>query len=437
MPDEIRRANLGLRECTQQSIALEPTRRKRRSGRPVAELKIIRDHAASLYQVLMTDKAWICTCKAYHLASLRLEARPRTIDDVRANVPQPRGFRVLLSFADGKSHVGTMAQWDEVEIIASLDSCSRPLASGRPCPPTLTPDSDGSRTVGREDTDSAETTWKCIEDICSALCATNRGKREIGLLIDDTPNKQKHRLYRADTFIESQASSKSLEDLLRSRRELGDQGLSRKARLQIAVVLASSVLQLDGTSWLKRDWSSGDIFFHEGTNQLPAAGVGQSQASCRQTSLESRRPTDLTNGMGKYSYPYMSWQRCCQAAVPSQEPLQPPNHMVHSGSLLALGLTLVELCFGRNLMDLRKPQDMNGDETSMRLKTATRLHGLIYDEMGGSYGDVVRRCLFQPFDVREMSLDIEDVQQRVLENVVAPLMEELKNFDTEIRVGIL
>lgn len=107
--------------------------------------------------------------------------------------------------------------------------------------------------------------------------------------------------------------------------------------------------------------------------------------------------------------------------------------MIRCDTLLALGLVLVELCFSRTLMELRKPQDMDGDETSIRLKTATRLHRLVYDEMGCSYGDVVRRCLFQPFDVRKLSLDIEEVQQKVLENVVAPLVEDLKNFETEIR----
>ena len=108
--------------------------------------------------------------------------------------------------------------------------------------------------------------------------------------------------------------------------------------------------------------------------------------------------------------------------------------MIRNEILLALGLTLVELCFGRTLTDMRKPEDINPDKTTSRLATATRLHGGVYDEMGIAYGDAVRRCLFQLFDVRELNLEIEEVQQKVYDNVVRPLMDDLNNFDGVSRV---
>ncbi|KAL8721669.1 MAG: hypothetical protein Q9181_007658 [Wetmoreana brouardii] len=443
---EIRQANMELREFTHQSIVLEPMERKRRSKRPIAELKLIRKHAASLYQVLMTDKAWKCKCKGYHVASLRLEARPQTAEEIKANVPQGHIFCVLITIADEASHVDPMAQWNEIEIIPSLESHSPPQVSQTSLRVEsigirnatrgvrFAPDAGALRTRCRKDEASAQTSWKCIEDICSALCTSNRGKREIGLLIDDAPDKHEHKLYRTNTVMGSRGLSRSLEDLLRSRRDFGDEGFSRRARLQIATVLASSVLQLDGTLWLKSGWGSGDIFFHEKTHQLWAIGVGKSHPGCHGVPPHGgQQPDRSSSGMGKYSYPYLSWQRCCHTVVPSQEQLRLNNHMIRSDTLLTLGLILIELCFGRTLMELRKPQDMVGDETSIRLKTATRLHRLVYDEMGGSYGDVVRRCLFQPFDVRELNLDIEEVQQKVLEDIVTPLVEDLKSFEREIR----
>ena len=110
------------------------------------------------------------------------------------------------------------------------------------------------------------------------------------------------------------------------------------------------------------------------------------------------------------------------------------NHMVRSEILLALGLTLVELCFGRTLTDMRRPEDITGEETATRVATATRLHSRVYDEMGIPYGDVVRRCLFQLFDVRELSLDIEEVQQKVFDDVVTPLVDDLNNFNGTSRI---
>ncbi|KAI4141991.1 MAG: hypothetical protein LQ341_003349 [Variospora aurantia] len=249
-----------------------------------------------------------------------------------------------------------------------------------------------------------ERNWKCIEDICSAIQAPNKDQTEIGILVDETPEPRQHKLYRANSVLGSQTLTKSLEDLLKSSRDLGDECLSRKSRLQIAVTVASSVLQLSGTSWLKASWNSCDIFFH-----------GQPSVS-------------------EHLYPYLSWQPCCCDVLPPVEQLRLDNHMIRSEALLALGLTLVELCFGRTLAQMRKPEDIHTNETATRLRTATRLHYRVYSEMGIPYGNVVRRCLFQTFDVRELSLDIEEVQQKVLDDVVTPLVEDLKNFSSDMKI---
>ncbi len=54
--------------------------------------------------------------------------------------------------------------------------------------------------------------------------------------------------------------------------------------------------------------------------------------------------------------------------------------MIRNDNLLALGLTLVELCFGRRLMDMCKMEDEDVDELNTRMKTAIRLHYRVYDE---------------------------------------------------------
>ena len=245
-----------------------------------------------------------------------------------------------------------------------------------------------------------------VYDICSALYALEGDNREIGSLIDEGVEKHYHRLYRADTARKPPTSSKSLEEILKSQKHSPDEALSRKDRLRIAVILASSVLQLDGTSWLKSEWTSDDIFFHQ------------------------------KNGRdSEYSYPYLYWQQCCGTDMPcSLEQLCINNQMIRSNILLALGLILVELCFGRTLADMRKPEDVDVNETETRIKTAVRLHRRVYDEMGIPYGDVVRRCIFQPFDVRELSLDIEEVQQKVFDDVVTPLVDDLNNFNGDLKI---
>lgn len=62
---------------------------------------------------------------------------------------------------------------------------------------------------------------------------------------------------------------KSLAHLLEiSKQRRSGFGLSLRDRLYIAVTLASSVLQLDRTLWLRKQWESGDILF------LPIEDVG-------------------------------------------------------------------------------------------------------------------------------------------------------------------
>lgn len=410
--DDIDRANKDLQDLTQQGISLEPMRRKRRSKRPIAELKLIRKHAASLYQVLMNDKAWKCSCKTHHMASLRLEARPQTSGDVIKNTPQDYAFRILMTLSDKADTSGVATRWEEIEVIPSLKSQSLDLvleSSQRHTAKTgvrFVSDVNPSSVAIPVNTAPSQTEWSCIEDMCSALCAPTLDRRVIGLLVDDVFDKHQHKLFRANTAVKSQTLSRSLEDLLEASRQPGDGSLSRKERLQIAVVLASSVLQLDGTSWLKRGWNSSDIYFHTDDSQPLGAA-------------EPRR------------FPYLSWQRCCYDILPPLERLYLNNHMIRNDTLLALGLVLVELCFGRTLTEMRKPEDLDNEATVTKLRTATRLHTRVYTEMGPLYGDVVRRCLFQTFDVRELSLDIEEVQQKVLDDVVAPLVEDLNSFNRD------
>ncbi|KAL8655055.1 MAG: hypothetical protein Q9226_003196 [Calogaya cf. arnoldii] len=412
--DDIRRANQDLREFTHQNIALEPKKQQRRARSAIVDLRMIRRHAASLYQVLMNEKTWKCKCGMHHLASLRLESRPQSNQNFKADAANAPAFRILLSVAKDDHETAGTAQWQDIEILPFLgdQALIKKESPGiqnpdRPSTSRVNFALETSKSEKQDVRVSAGTDLKYIEDFCSALCAPDGQEREIGILIDEVNNRQEHRICRANTILGIQTTSRSLEELLKSTRHCGDESLSRKDRLEIAVTLASSVLQLDGTSWLKSRWSSNDIYFHYKGGQ-----------------------------MSHYSQPYLSWQRCCNidASCLMKSLSVTSNHMIRNEVLLALGLTLVELCFGRALTDLRRPEDMNGDETATRLATATRLHSRVYDEMGIPYGDVVRRCLFQLFDVRELSLDIEEVQQKVFDDVVTPLVDDLNNFNGVLRI---
>ena len=401
------KANKDLREITHQNIYLESSRQKRVAKRPLIELKLIRKHAASLHHVLISGKAWKCSCRMLHMASLRLESRPDALEAANHDPTTKVKFQILLSTCQERDTQWVASQWHEVEIIPSLDKNNEVTTGVGPRASAgvvrFQPD---SRTATTADVTPQPTVYhdcESISDICSTVCAAHGSNKPIGFLVDEQDEKHKHYIYKVETVISPDIRSKSLGDLLsRSGQRSATAPLSKKDCLQIAVTLASSVLQLEGTLWLKSHWSSTDIFFHEKGNQ---------------TSHLS------------YLYPHLSWKRCMTDinTVPF-DPLFSRSFGIRSEVLFALGLTLIELCFGKRLADLRELEDGDPDDPASTVRMAERLCDLVYYAMGPSYGDAVRRCLYQPFDVRQMNLDNEELQQKVFEGVVVPLNDDLNAF---------
>ena len=221
-------------------------------------------------------------------------------------------------------------------------------------------------------------------------------------------NKRRHHLCIAKQAKQSQSIHTKSLDLLLDESSNGGHGpnLTRHDRLYVAVTLASSVLQLERTSWLKKQWSSSDISFHypDGSNR------------------KNNRPA--------LAYPYLSWKPSLlnSTGQNNADSSVLKTHLIRNECLFALGLALIELCFGMTLSKLEKPQDKASNEAITRLNTARRLLDGVYDEIGCRYGDVVRRCLFCPFDVREASLDNDEFQEAVFNNIVTPLFQDLEAF---------
>lgn len=135
--EEIRLANQDLRECTHQNIALEPKKHQRKARGALADLRLIRKHAASLYQVLINDNTWKCQWGMDHLASLRLEARPQTNDMGSTDATKTHAFRMLLSVANSDLEKTSTAQWQDIEILPSVSD--QPLMKQPPVPKSPNP----------------------------------------------------------------------------------------------------------------------------------------------------------------------------------------------------------------------------------------------------------------------------------------------------------
>ena len=247
-----------------------------------------------------------------------------------------------------------------------------------------------------------------IDNICAKIYRLDAAEERIGYLHEEVYPEYRHHVYLTDAKVGSNFRTTSLDRLL----DPAEQGplqslLSRRQRLNIAAILASSVLQLDQTSWLKSQWNSSDIYFYYRDDDA----------------VLTSRPT--------FPPPHVAC-RLSDSNIEPNHALKPPlprAQQARSETLLTLGLALVELCFARTLEKMQIPEDVDQNKNLTRLNTAKRKLDEVDTEIGGHYGDVVRRCLYCSFDVRNASLDDEKFEQDVFENVVTPLIEDIEVFD--------
>ena len=251
-----------------------------------------------------------------------------------------------------------------------------------------------------------------ITNICATVYQAQGGQQVLGFLTENQMAEYQHHLVVCnDAGSSRKIRTESLETLLRHGLiHCNGPVFLWRDRLEIAVTLASSVLQLHKTLWLRKSWSSSDVFFHnEEDNSLNAPGP-------------------------RYHHPYVYWKMSsadCTLGYSASNVLM-QKHLIHSEALFALGSTLVELSFGKTLSDLQSPEDLDSSTDITRLNTARRLLNSVYDNSPGNYGDVVRRCLDCPFDIRDKSLDNDDFQAAVFETIVIPLAKDLEAFTAKL-----
>ncbi|KAL3470569.1 hypothetical protein BJX99DRAFT_239261 [Aspergillus californicus] len=171
----------------------------------------------------------------------------------------------------------------------------------------------------------------------------------------------------------------------------------RKDRLRLATRLAWSVLHLHG-NWLPEHWRSRDIIFPKSPGEVNL-----------QVSIQR---------------PYLAWGVSYRGIGSSES-----SSAIPSGVLFPLGLALIELSQCRPMSALQIPQDENPEEAVSLLKTANRCMDAVSCESGERYGTVVRRCLYWS-ETKETSPDDREFQAAFQRLILAPLLDNLKEFDS-------
>ncbi|KAF2016662.1 hypothetical protein BU24DRAFT_423039 [Aaosphaeria arxii CBS 175.79] len=406
----LKQSNTALHRMTTQTISLEALQQssKLHRAQAIPKFNVINDRAHGFYSALRSG--WKCPCHANHSVSLRLETRMDDVasdddsedsDDESMRDPFHVLFRYSHLHAASPTSPGSPKPWtwEEADVrIVEKQSVPTPAASG-PGPKGVRFASQARNAV--KAALDPNSNMKPIQDLCAAICTLQQPQREVCLeLLATEIAKQK---YGVHIYPEKDPPQNPEAWTVKSLRHvLQDSKFTRHDRLRLAVTLASSVLQLHETPWLDDNWSKDQIFFIKRSDKTI------------------------------YDHPFVSQHfNTTQQSTPTPLPAA-LTRVIRNQTLFALGVSLIELWYGKHLSELHKLEDGPKDtgdimnDLMTNYATADRLVDELYSEAGGKYSDAVRRCIRCDFDHRAKSLEDATFQKAVYQGVVNQLKE---NFD--------
>jgi hypothetical protein len=201
-------------------------------------------------------------------------------------------------------------------------------------------------------------------------------------------------------------SSLSLRQILSGQASIG-QPLTRYDKLQTAVQIASSILQLYNTPWLDEKWTKDDVHF------------------VKKPSSEAR---------ALYKHPYVKRDFSANCNNTATQAQQTKSRLIRNQTLFTLGVLLIEIWYGKPIGKLHTTDDLDCANTpGPDWCAADRLvrHELEY-EAGKTYKEAVRRCLQCDFNSPDGNLNDQELQKAVFEGVVLPLETTFKQFKGQL-----
>lgn len=178
--------------------------------------------------------------------------------------------------------------------------------------------------------------------------------------------EEDHRYYiYQEPVVPGRSNSPRSITLDRLLQNEGIQSPTRRQRIELALVLSSSFLQLLESSWLSASWQKSDIVFFE---------------------------DPVHPGVFKLDEPYLD--NCLERKPDTSPSTGTSRRMQLSSSLGTLGIVLLELRFGKLLREqsFRLKYSTTGDstvETALDIQAAKEWHGEIEEEAGHDYSVAV------------------------------------------------
>jgi hypothetical protein len=233
-----------------------------------------------------------------------------------------------------------------------------------------------------------------IQDLCTTLTNCHRKVCAIGFL---NSTDYRHEFYSRPSSSHFSGRSSTLSKLLSCRTHTNQcqtvhqrRKLSRKARKELSVHIATSLLQLYPTPWISEDWTRADIVLDNLDEMHPESAV----------------------------LPYLRRMFSTGTEIPSIATAKNTQAI-----LFQLGVLLLELCVGEALED--RYTGSGGDQREL----FEVVHGWwakeAKNEEGEEVAEVIRKCLCFEFTTERKTLHNEEFQRVIFNEVVTPLREAL------------
>ena len=432
------------------SARLAPHRERRMAPKA---LKQIRDQACGLYNVLATG--WRCQCTDVtppHQANLLLEKRIDTLDwhcRATAQDPSEAELRVLFFLRSESSRHPLSWQETETKLIEIKGDNFLSLTSTNAKASTAAMLTDVTKTFEASSPDYLHPFKKSLKevlkpqitvqpppeakgpalpylieiaDLCEAVKKAHLEicKGPLGYLRDE--QDRRHAFYpprhptkfseNAEMVTLASLLSKSMRSNVSNHTGIVSGALSRIERYSIAVTLASSLLQLYSSPWIGETWSKNDIYFLK-------AAAGSARPIVVDKPFITRKFTSHS----------------LQSSVKSVSEQVGRNTSIKS--IQALGIMLLELCFGEAIEDqsIRSKYLCDGQPNDMT-DFCTAKYWLESDtlgEGGPDYAEAIRRCLFCAFGPKSTDLEDDELRAAIYAEVVQPLGDVVRQFNSKIR----
>ncbi|KAL1626536.1 hypothetical protein SLS54_002698 [Diplodia seriata] len=242
--------------------------------------------------------------------------------------------------------------------------------------------------------DNESSHFKEVKDLCYEMQSfEDGGKTCIGFSMENGRLRGAYPVPLNGLRYSRMAETVTLEDILKDGAKIR---LSKKDRYSLAVTVASSILQLHASPWIGDNWSKRDIMFYH--------------------TISSHRSIDIEN-------PHVS-----QKLMPLPGSVQPIGFSSKNTTLLALGIILLELYFGKPC-EQQMPENlyMGPDKSLALLCTAHRWYETDQEDLSAAFQSAIAHCL-RCFADPSGSLQDSDFLQAAMEQIVLPLQDELCQF---------